>query len=190
MHLRFLLIDTNSCDNLLAKTNTKSMDQKIEKTSLLGTLKLPSRKIPEGSVIKEVPNNVSSKKLVPATPKSKPNFNAIYVLLHTKFPEIINFDKPVLLAVGIRKEMSKASNISGVILKKWIAYYCRKSNYYSMHKQGATRFNLDGSEAGIVTQKHQEEIDGKVHKIKVCKISSEVKDIASDMVDTSTTMSQ
>lgn len=90
------------------------------------------------------------------TPELKLDFNAIYDILHSKFPEIINIDQPLLLAIGIRKEMSKETGVPSIILKKWIAWYCRKSNYYAKHKQGATRFNLDGSEADIVTGKHQE----------------------------------
>jgi len=42
------------------------------------------------------------------------DFNAIYDELHAKFPEIINLNKPVLLAVGIRKEMSQETGVSSV----------------------------------------------------------------------------
>ena len=78
-------------------------------------------------------------------PKTVPSFTSIYKRLHKQFPEIINMDKPVLLAVGIRKEMSQETGISITLLKRWIAWYCYKSNYYSLHKLGAVRFNLDGS---------------------------------------------
>ena len=49
-----------------------------------------------------------------------------------------------------------------------------------MHKQGATRFNLDGSKAGIVTEKHQEKMERKLEKTKVRKTLSKSKDIDSD----------
>jgi sRNA-binding protein len=78
-------------------------------------------------------------------------------------------NKPVLLAVGIRKEMSKETGVSSVVLKRWIAWYCRKSNYYANHIQGTIRFHLDGSEAGIVTEKHQEKMENRLEKIKVRK---------------------
>ena len=58
--------------------------------------------------------------------------------------------------------MSKETGVSNVILKRWIAWYCRKSNYYAKHIQGVTRFHLDGSEAGIVTEKHQEKMERKL----------------------------
>lgn len=89
-----------------------------------------------------------------------------YNELHGKFPEIINLDKPVLLAVGIRKEMSEETGISSIILKRWIAWYYRKSNYYSLHQEGSIRYNLRGQEAGIVTQKHQEKMNKYLEKIK------------------------
>ena len=76
--------------------------------------------------------------------------------------------------------MSKETGVSNIILKRWIAWYCRKSNYYAMHKQGATRFNLDGSKAGIVTEKHQEKMDRRLEKTKNRKTLSKNKDIDSD----------
>ena len=120
------------------------------------TAKLQSDKtvdVPLGKDASSI-SNISTKD-VEYISESKPDFNTIYDELHGKFPEIININRPALLAIGIRKEMSKETGVSNVILKRWIAWYCQKSNYYSQHKQGATRFNLNGSEAGIVTEKHQ-----------------------------------
>lgn len=110
---------------------------------------------------------------ITAPPKPARSFSSIYKELHSKFPAIINMDKPVLLAVGIRKEMSNATGVSSVVLKKWIAWYCSKSHYYDIHAQGAIRFNLDGSEAGTVTEKHQEKMDKKLEKTKARKSSLE-----------------
>jgi len=94
------------------------------------------------------------------------DFNAIYDELHAKFPEIINLDKPVLLAVGIRKEMSQETGVSNMVLKRWIAWYFRKSKYYKLHDQGAIRYNLKGEEAGIVTEKHCEKMAKHLEKMK------------------------
>ena len=76
--------------------------------------------------------------------------------------------------------MSKETGVSNVILKRWIAWYCRKSNYYAKHIQGVIRLHLDGSEAGIVTEKHQEKMERKLEKTKVRKTLSKSKDIDSD----------
>ena len=76
--------------------------------------------------------------------------------------------------------MSKETGVSNVILKRWIAWYCRKSNYYAKHIQGVILFHLDGSEAGIVTEKHQEKMERKLEKTKVRKTLSKSKDIDSD----------
>ena len=160
------------------------MDQKTEKESSLstGTLKLRKNRALENTTTQEV-SNVSNNPLptvkeetieslssieIEVTPKAVPSFTSIYKRLHKKFPEIINIDKPVLLAVGIRKEMSQETGVSSTILRKWIGWYCHKSNYYALHKQGSVRFNLDGSEAGIVTENHQENIDRKLEK-KIAK---------------------
>jgi hypothetical protein len=153
----------------LLENNTKNaMNKEIEKKSLSATLKLRDHKPVKSAATQETSNNSrpSSKEdtIALPSPESKHDFNAIYDILHGKFPEIINLSKPVLLAVGIRKEMSKETDVSNVILKRWIAWYCSKSNYYAQHKQGATRFNLDGSKAGIVTEKHQEKMDKRLEK--------------------------
>ena len=158
------------------------MEKEIKNESLKNILKLPKDRATASVATKEKAgdSHLPSKEDCTAqpappssTPECKPNFNAIYDVLHGKFPEIINRDRPVLLAVGIRKEMSNATGVSSVVLKKWIAWYCRKSNYYAMHKQGAIRFHLDGTEAGIVTEKHQEKMDKTFEKIKNRKSSPE-----------------
>jgi hypothetical protein len=98
------------------------------------------------------------------TPKPEHDFNAIYAELHSKFPEIINMDKPVLLAIAIRGEMLKEVSVPNAILNKWIRWYFRKSNYYSLHQIKAMRYNLDGSEAGAVTEKDQAKRDKQMEK--------------------------
>ena len=156
------------------------MDKELEKKSL-GTevLSLLKNKGVENAVTDQIlknsnPSNEEDALLVLPSPpiEPKPDFNAIYDVLHCKFPEIINMNKPVLLAVGIRKEMSKETGVSSVVLKRWIAWYCRKSNYYANHIQGAIRFHLDGSEAGIVTEGHQEKMEKRLEKTKVRKTTT------------------
>jgi hypothetical protein len=151
------------------------MNKEIEKKSLSGTLRLRDSRAEESTLTQETlnTNGFPAKEDTIAPPshalKSKPNFNAIYNQLHGKFPEIININKSVLLAVSIRKQMSKETGLSSVILKRWIAWYCRKSNYYAHHIEGFVRYNLDGTEAGIVTQKHQEKMNKFLEKIKSSK---------------------
>jgi hypothetical protein len=149
------------------------MDKQIEKKALVGTLKLSKSKVATIAVAEEKidDRNLGSTEDIVApppspTPPTKPNFHAMYKELHRKFPEIINIDKPVLLAIGIRKAISKETGISGVIVKQWIAWYCRRSNYYAGHQQGAGRFNLDGSQAGVVTEQQQENAGNLLEKIK------------------------
>ena len=158
------------------------MSTEIERNSVSNTLKLYSNKATKNAIDRETSSKISSstKGDIRALPQPTTDFNVMYNELHSKFPEIINIDKPVLLAVGIRKEMSKKTGVSSVILKRWIAWYCRKSNYYASHKQGATRFNLDGSEAGIVTEKHQEKMDRRLEQTKNRKTLLESKGKDSD----------
>lgn len=153
------------------------MNKELEKKSpSTRILRLPKNKEVENAATDQIlknsnPSNEEDALLVPPSPpiEPKPDFQTIYDELHGKFPEIINMNKPVLLAVGIRKEMSKETGVSSVVLKRWIAWYCRKSNYYANHIQGAIRFHLDGNEAGIVTENHQEKMKKRLEKTKVRK---------------------
>ena len=70
--------------------------------------------------------------------------------------------------------------IKKLLTVKTVSWYCRKSNYYAKHIQGVIRFHLDVSEAGIVTEKHQEKMERKLEKTKVRKTLSKSKDIDSD----------
>ena len=98
------------------------------------------------------------------------DFDAMYNTLHSKFPTIINMDKPVLLAVGIRREILKHlednKDITNLVLNKWIKWYFRKSKYYSVHKVGAVRYNLNGTNAGTVTEKDQAKRDKQMQQTK------------------------
>ena len=173
------------------------MNKELEEKSL-GTriLSLPKNKGVENAVTDQIlknsnPSNEEDALLVPPSPpiEPKPDFNAIYDVLHGKFPEIINMNKPVLLAVGIRKEMSKETGVSSVVLKRWIAWYCRKSNYYASHIQGAIRFHLDGTEAGIVTETHQEKMEKYLEKTKVRKASLTAPSLENKNKDSDHTLS-
>jgi hypothetical protein len=103
------------------------------------------------------------------------DFNAIYDELHMKLPNIINMRKPVLLAHAIRGELLKQVSAPNAVMYKWIAWYFRKSNYYSIHELGAIRYNLDGTEAGTVTEKDQAKRDKQMLKMKAFKAKSSNK---------------
>jgi hypothetical protein len=111
-----------------------------------------------------------------ASPKAEYDFNAIYDELHTKFPNIINMDKPVLLAIAVRGEMLKKVSVPNAVLYKWIAWYFRKSNYYALHEVGAMRYNLNGSEALAVTEKDQAKRNKQMGKTKERQSQQKDKD--------------
>ena len=109
-------------------------------------------------------------------PKGIVDFKAIYDELYSKFPQVINLDKPVLLALGIKQELSKATGISITTLRRWLAQYFSKSKYYSLHKEGAIRYNLQGLESGIVTADQCEGIQKYLEKSKTPKTKQDNTD--------------
>lgn len=123
-----------------------------------------------GKILADNVIKLGDKVLAEYDAKHEHDFEAIYKTLHAKFPNIINMDKPVLLAVGVRREMLKhledEKDITNLILNKWIKWYFRKSKYYSIHKVGAVRYNLDGTSAGTVTEKDQAKPGKQMQQIK------------------------
>lgn len=123
-----------------------------------------------GKILADSIMKLGDKVLAEYDAKHEHDFDAIYKTLHAKFPNIINMDKPVLLAVGIRREILKHleddKDITNLILNKWIKWYFRKSKYYLMYKLGTVRYNLDGTSAGTVTEKDQAKRDKMLEKIK------------------------
>lgn len=113
-------------------------------------------------------------------PKGIVDFKVIYDELHSKFPEVINLDKPVLLALGIKQELSKATGISVTIVRGWLAQYFRKSKYYKLHKEGAIRYTLQGSESGIVTADQCEGVQKYLEKSKKPQITKDNTEQISD----------
>jgi hypothetical protein len=155
-------------DNAILSLDKKEQSNETEKEK-----KVENNKKKDENQNKENNKDKDKKsKNPPAAPDY--DFNAIYNELHSKFPKIINMKKPVLLAISIRKVMLREiSNIPNHILYKWISWYFRKSNYYAIHEVGAMRYNLDGTEAGIVTEKDQAKRDKQLGKNQNNNLSPE-----------------
>lgn len=155
-------------ENLPEPTLTLSETTTEEIAQDANTLTLEELEAVKKEFTKDV-KKASLIKLDLPTPEAKNteyDFDAIYDELHTKFPKIINMEKPVLLAIAIRQEMLKeVTDVPNRILQKWIGWYFRKSNYYALHEIGAMRYNLDGSEAGSVTKKDQAKRDKQLARI-------------------------
>ena len=160
-------------DKPIQDTAILSLDKKEQSNEAEKEKKVENNKAKNGDQNKE---NNKDKNIKSKNPPAAPDydFNAIYNELHSKFPKIINIKKPVLLAISIRKVMLReVSNVPNHILYKWIAWYFRKSNYYAIHEVGAMRYNLDGTEAGIVTEKDQAKRDKQLGKNQNNNLSPE-----------------
>ena len=163
------------------KDSVDSLSTNKEKTEVTGVKsKAPENTTNSKPAIKPKakPASALTSNSVPATKAvTKPaidyNFKAIYKELHTKFPNIINMNKPVLLAIAIRGEMLKEVSAPNAVMYKWISWYFRKSNYYAIHEVGAMRYNLDGTEAGLVTKKDQAKREKQLCKNKNNNLNSE-----------------
>ena len=96
--------------------------------------------------------------------ENKLSFKETYKILHKKYPDIINIEKPMILAKGTHKILAKEVNMSYIkFKKKFLLRYFKKSHYYSKHKLNAPRINLQGEEESRVTEK---EIKGRKEKMK------------------------
>ena len=117
--------------------------------------------------VDEVKKNVErkvSKAQERAEQKVPPSLKDIYKNLHEKYPKIINIKNPVPFAIGIEKQIV-LEDVSKKLLKRWILWYFGKSHYHKNHKTGTIRYNLDGSESGMITEEEEKGAKERVRKI-------------------------
>lgn len=118
---------------------------------------------------KEFKSKEIKPKKTPTPPPEKVvlDFQEIYNKLHSKFPNVINMDNPVIFAIGIHKELAKEVEISRQSIGKLLSWYVRKSKYYNNYKEGMERYNLDGEQCGVVTEEEASYVSSKiVHSTK------------------------
>lgn len=82
-------------------------------------------------------------------------------------PAVFNKEKPVPLRIGISKVLNKASedgllSLDRTEIKRVLSVFCSRSRYYRVMLEGAKRYDLDGSENGVVLQ---EQADGALIKL-------------------------
>jgi len=80
------------------------------------------------------------------------------------YPKLFIEDKPLLLKLGIHKDIFEDYKLSvtRAELRKFLSFYVNNKQYQELHIKNATRYDLIGQEAGVVTQ---EQIDSLL-KIK------------------------
>lgn len=92
----------------------------------------------------------------------KEEYKQVLKLLQTKYP--LCFSIPAkLLAIGIHKEIIDAEkdNFSNQQIRRFFKRYCSDKRYKKLLIEGKQRFNLDGTQASLVTK---EEVSPKTDK--------------------------
>jgi ProP effector len=70
-----------------------------------------------------------------------------------RFPAVFSLKRPQPLKVGVGNEIAKRLYINPRAVGLALGFYCNRSAYLSACKEGATRVDLDGNQAGTVTER-------------------------------------
>jgi hypothetical protein len=81
--------------------------------------------------------------------------SANLAVLAERFPSIFNPEKPLPLAIGCAKAIRAAIGMSWSQLEDLIRWWTTRPEYLAALAAGGPRYNLDGSEAGIVAENHR-----------------------------------
>lgn len=73
-------------------------------------------------------------------------------------------DNPLVLSIGIHKEIAKELGISNRYIGKWLSWYTRKSKYYNNHEEGLAKLDLKGIQRGIVTEQEARNVSSKIDR--------------------------
>ncbi len=143
-------------------TKTMKINNKLSDPSNFNdTIELSQSNTLQGTKI--ITSNIS----ISESKKVTLDFQEIYNKLHNKFPNIINMQNPVILAIGIHKELAKEVKLSNQSIGKWVSWYIRKSKYYINHKEGAARFNLNGEPCGTISEKEINLADARKNSVNI-----------------------
>ena len=69
-----------------------------------------------------------------------------------RFPAAFSLKRPLPLKVGVGNEIAKMLDINPRAVGLALGFYCNRSAYLSVCKEGATRVDLDGNPAGSITE--------------------------------------
>jgi len=117
-----------------------------------GTLHLPSRSAP-------IPEPPAPPVRAPAPPPAAPGAGPIarrvadLAECRRRFPVLFDADRPLPLAIGIHKPLAELFSVkrAGFLLKWWT----RCPAYVAAVAAGGRRYNLDGTDAGEITEEQR-----------------------------------
>lgn len=93
------------------------------------------------------------------------NINTIKKKLGKDAPKIFNLESPKPLAIGIYEQIRAAyPRFSAAMIRRTLSQWVNKKTYKAVLIPGSKRYNLDGSENGIVTFKQVMHLHEKPEK--------------------------
>ena len=77
------------------------------------------------------------------------------LILEERFPDCFNRENPRPLKLGIHRDLLLAEGVAGLFnltaIRRALGRYCARPRYRKSLKEGATRVDLGGRSAGVVT---------------------------------------
>lgn len=103
----------------------------------------------------------------PASKNKNRNANiAAITLMCETYPKAFNRDNVRPLKIGIQEELLADEKISKGKIKRALASYVRAPAYYRSLQAGAQRVDLNGEDAGAVTEQEAEHAQAMLKKIR------------------------
>ena len=93
------------------------------------------------------------------------------------------FSRYVPLKIGIHNDLYEmfSEKLSKREIRRFLRYHCRNRRYVSSHVAGATRYNLMGAEAGVITEEEVKRLGASFKVIQAEKRKRMLKNIASEV---------
>lgn len=97
--------------------------------------------------------NPTATREAPDRERASPPTPPAWAALSQRWPAIFNIDAPRPLKIGIHQDLLQAG-LAPQDFKRALAHYCHTRRYRQTLVEGATRIDLDGRPAGMVTREH------------------------------------
>ena len=128
---------------------------------------------------------------------SPEDYNKVFYYLSKKYPKLFIKDKVFVFKKGVNRDIFNDTELefSKTVIRKFLRLYSEQKKYVELHIENTSRYDLEGSEVGLITKedveslaKRQDEIkkqialkkNKKLEQKKYTKISKESKSNTQD----------
>jgi ProP effector len=91
---------------------------------------------------------------------------ALQALLLQRYPDVFNAEAPKPLAIGVSRVIQREHGFTQPIISLVLGWWTRRWQYCEAMIAGSVRFNLDGTEAGQITEADKADAQARLAALK------------------------